>query len=282
MLNLLAHEIASRRTAMLGWGIGLALFGAMYVAIYPQLADYLSVMNAIPVYQYMGFSVDSLGGYLASAVVQFIPLMLVIYAVISSTATLVGEEENGTLELMVTMPLARWQIVSVKALALSVATLVILAIAGLGCAITFFVIKSTITTDISTFQLFFAILSGWPLVLAFLMIGLFLGAYLPSQRAASMVLTILVLIAYFGKTTALSLPAIAKVKSVFLFSHFDTSPAIFSKGLQLEGPLILLGVAAVFFVLAVLSFERRDITVGLWPWQRARRGGSGGRVKNAN
>lgn len=275
MLNLLVHEIVSRRAAMLGWGIGLALFGAMYVAIYPQMADYLSVMNAIPIYQYMGFSMGSLEGYLASAVVQFIPLMLVIYAVISSTTTLVGEEENGTLELMVTMPMARWQIVSVKALALSVASLVILAIAGLGSAITLVVIKSMITTDISAFQLFLAIMSGWPLLMAFLMIGLFLAAYLPSQRAASMTLTILVLIGYFGKTMAISLPAIARVKFLFLFTHFDTSPEIFSEGLQLEGPLILLAVAAIFFALAVLSFERRDITVGLWPWQRARRISSG-------
>ena len=270
MLNLLAHELLSRRTAMFGWGIGLALFGAMYVAIYPQMADYLSVINAIPIYQYMGISMGSLEGYLASAVVQFIPLMLIIYAVIASTATLAGEEEDGTLELMVTMPLARWQIVAVKALALSVATLVILAIAGLGSAITLVIIKSLITTDITAFQLFITILSGWPLVMAFLMTGLFLAAWLPSQRAASMTLTILVLIAYFGKTMAISLPAIARVKFLFLFTHFDTSPQVFTRGIQPEGPLILLGVAAVFFALALLSFERRDITVGLWPWQRAR------------
>lgn len=275
MLNLLAHELLSRRTAMLGWGIGLALFGAMYVAIYPQMADFLSVVNAVPIYQYMGISMGSLEGYLASAVVQFIPLILVIYAIISSSAALAGEEEDGTLELMVTMPLARWQIVAVKALALSLSTLVILAIAGLGCAATFAAIKGMITTDISAFRLFITILSGWPIVMAFLMIGLFLAAWLPSRRAASMTLTILVLIAYFGKMIAISLPSITKVKFLFLFTHFDTSPQIFTRGIQPEGPLILLGVAAVFFALALLSFERRDITVGLWPWQRARRVPSG-------
>jgi len=34
----------------------------------------------------------------------------------------------------------------------------------------------------------------------------------------------------------------------------------------------LTGVALVAFGLAALFFQRRDVTVGAWPWQRARAG----------
>lgn len=270
MYNLFAHEVMSRRGAIFGWGVGLALFGIMYIAIYPQMAEYMSVLGAISIYQSMGMNMGSLEGYLASAVVQFIPIMLVIYVVISSSSTLAGEEENGTLELMVTMPLARWQIIAMKALALSVATLLILIIAALGSVAVFAFIKTMIVTDVSSFQLFIAILSSWPLLIAFLMMGLFFGAYLPSRRAASMALTIVILVSYFGKILALSLPSLEGLKPLFLFTHFDTSPEMFAGGIQTGGMLILLGVALVFFALAILSFDRRDIGVGLWPWQRAK------------
>jgi len=34
--------------------------------------------------------------------------------------------------------------------------------------------------------------------------------------------------------------------------------------------VISLGVAAVFFILALICFNRRNITVGAWPWQRGK------------
>ena len=59
------------------------------------------------------------------------------------------------------------------------------------------------------------------------------------------------------------------IKPFLLFYYFDSSAALFSKGIQAGDVWALLGVAALFFVLALLSFEYRDISVGQWPWQRA-------------
>jgi ABC-2 type transport system permease protein len=41
-------------------------------------------------------------------------------------------------------------------------------------------------------------------------------------------------------------------------------------GPQTSDVLILLGVSLVAFLLAVVFFQRRDITVGAWPWQRGK------------
>ena len=39
MLNLFKHELGSRMWTIFGWGIGLALFGAMYTSIFPEVAE---------------------------------------------------------------------------------------------------------------------------------------------------------------------------------------------------------------------------------------------------
>lgn len=270
MLSLLRHEVFSRWGAVLGWGIGLGLYGVMYVGIYPQIGEQMTALADIPLYQAMGIDMNSFEGYMASSLVGIIPIMLAIYVIMASSATLAGEDDKGTLELIVTMPLKRWQIVTMKAAALVVVTFAILVIAGLWSTIALIWMKSSFAVDVGAMQFFIAILSAWPLTLAFLMIGLFFSAYLPNQLTASMATTVVFLASYFGEILAGSVDSFDRMKPFSLFYYFDTSADLFSEGVQARDVSILLAVAAVFFVLALIGFERRDITVSQWPWQRAK------------
>ena len=45
MLKLLRHELRARRWAILGWGIGLALFAGYIVVLYPEFAEPMAAMN---------------------------------------------------------------------------------------------------------------------------------------------------------------------------------------------------------------------------------------------
>lgn len=270
MLSLLKHELFSRWGAVLGWGIGLGLYGVMYVAIYPEIGEQMTALADISIYRAMGIDMNSFEGYMASSLVGVIPIMLAIYVIMTSSATLAGEDDKGTLELIVTMPLKRWQIVTMKAAALVLVTFLILVIAGLWSAIALNWMKNSFAVDVTAIQFFLAILSAWPITLAFLMIGLFFSAYLPNQLSASMATTVVFLVSYFGEILAGMVKALEVIKPFSLFTYFDSSAALFSKGVQAGDVGVLLGVAAFFFVLALLSFQRRDITVGQWPWQRAK------------
>ena len=272
MLSLLKHELWSRRGAVLGWGIALALYGIMYIAIYPEFSEKmdLAALSNISFYKAFGIEMASFEGWIASSVVQYIALMLAIYAIITSSATLAGEDDRGILELVVTMPLKRWQIVAMKAAALAVVSFLILVIAAAGSVLALYWIRNSVSIDITAGQLFIAILSGWPITLALLMIGLFWSAWLPSRLAASMVTTIIYLVCYFGEVLVGFVAPLEEFKRLSLFYYFDSSSAVFSKGVQASDVGILLGVAAFFFALALFSFQRRDVTVGQWPWQRAR------------
>lgn len=270
MLNLLKHELRSRLGAMVGWGIGLALFGTLYIVIFPEMSDQISVLADLSIYRALGMDMGSFEGFIASSVIQFIPIVLGIYVIITSTDTLAGEEDRGTLELLVTMPLHRWQIVCMKALAIAIISFLILVITGVGNALALHIIKSWFEVDVLPLQFFVVILSSWPLMLAFIMIGLFLGAFMPNRRAASLTMTVFFIVSYFGKSLTGLLAALETIQHLSLFYYFDASATVFATGVRAGDVVVLLVVATVFLVLALLSFQRRNVTVGEWPWQRAR------------
>jgi ABC-2 type transport system permease protein len=270
MLNLFKHEFRSRLGAILGWGLGLTLFGAMYISIFPEIEDQVADLADLAIYRAMGIDMSSFAGFIASVVLLFLPVLLGIYAVITSTGALAGEEDSGTLELVLAMPLKRWQILTTKAAAISLAALLILVIAGVGNALVLRAVQATAAVDVTPLQLFGAILNGWPITLVFIMLGLFLSAYLPNRRAAALALTVIFVASFFGKTLASMVASLEPIRPFLLFTYLDSSITVFTKGVQAGDVAVLLVIAAVFFVLALLSFQRRNVTVGAWPWQRPR------------
>ena len=106
MLRLLLQELRFRRNGIIGWGIGLCFFPVIYVGLYPSFADQMAGFQEIldlPIYQAMGITMASFEGYVASTVTNLVPVILCIYAVINGTSTLAGEEDDGRLELIVSL-----------------------------------------------------------------------------------------------------------------------------------------------------------------------------------
>lgn len=60
-------------------------------------------------------------------------------------------------------------------------------------------------------------------------------------------------------------------KQLFLFYFHDSSAEGLINGQDTLNLLILLAVAPVALGLAIVIFRWRDLTVGVWPWQRGRR-----------
>lgn len=270
MLSLIIHEIKSRWVAILAWGIGLFLFGALYISVFPEVSAQMNTLADLDIYKVMGLQLGSFEAYIASVVLLFIPLLLGVYCIISSTAALAGDEDRGTLEVIVAMPLARWQIFTAKVTAITAVAVLIMLLGGLGNAAVLAAVKKTTPISITPFDLFLALLGGLPLAFAFIMIGFFLGALLPSRRTAVLVMTIYFIASYFGENIAGMVKSIESVKYVSLFYYYDTTVTVFTEGIKVTDILILLGVAAVFFTLALVFFNKRNITVGAWPWQKGK------------
>ena len=273
MFRLLLQELRSRRNAIIGWAIGLTFLPAMYVGIYPQFEAELAGMEAIlemEIYKAMGMSFGTFEDWMASTVINIVPILVAIYAVLDGTGTLAGEEDSGKLELVVALPIKRWQIVTVKAIALGIALFLILLLVAISTTIVFLAIENDVETSLTAWDVFWSLLYTWPIVMAFGMISLFLGTFAPSRRIAALIATVVVVVSYFGANLAAQVSALESIKPLFLFNYLDSTVALWVNGPQASDVLILLGVVLVAFLLAVVFFQRRDITVGAWPWQRGK------------
>lgn len=270
MFRLLIQELKFRRGAILGWGVGLCFFPLVYVGIYPSVAEEMAGLADLEIYQAMGVNLGTFGDWVASILVVFLPLVAAIYAIINGTGTLAGEEEDGRLEMLVTLPLPRWQIVLAKALAFSISSILIYLIVSLVSWGVFEAIKSQIETSLSGWELTLGVMAGWPLVFAMGMLAMFLAAFCPRRRIASMISAAVLVVSYFGSNLAASTPVLEPFEPFFLYTYLDGSGAAFTSGQAVEDVLVLFAVGAVSLLLAVVFFQRRKLTVGAWPWQRGR------------
>lgn len=270
MFSLFWHELLTRRWAMLGWAIGLTSFGFIYIGIYPSMADQMSAfdLTAIPMYEAMGVTdMASFEGYAASTFVNFLPILLSIYAITTGTATLSGEEDDGTLELLVALPLPRWQIALVKALAIAVTLLVILLLTSIGIMAVFLSIQGEIVTTIQTADWIFVSLAAWPLALAFGMASLLLGTLAPNRRTTGALATVFFLANYFGHAVTGLSTAYEGWRPWFLFHYYNNTRTAFTDGLAGGDVAVLLTVALLFGALALFAFQRRNLMVGVWVWR---------------
>jgi hypothetical protein len=197
------------------------------------------------------------------------PLVASIYAIINGTGTLAGEEEDGRLEMVVTLPLPRWQIVTAKAVALTISSAIMFLVVAVVSVFVFQSIESQIETDLAAMDLFNAVLSAYPLVFAVGMIGMFLAAFSPSRRFAGTISAIILVVSYFGNNLANSTTALEPFEPFFLFTYLDGSSQAVMEGQQAGDLLVLIIIGLVAFALACSSsnggFE--ILTVGAWPWQ---------------
>lgn len=272
MIKLLWQELQFRRNGIIGWGIALCFFPVVYVGLYPSFADQMANFQSIldlPIYQAMGISMSSFESYMASTVTNLVPVILCIYAVMNGTGTLAGEEDDGLLELIVTLPIHRWQIVAVKAVALGIALFGILVVVSAGAALTLQTILSQIETLVTPMDVFLGLLTAWPLLMAVGMISLLLGTFSPNRRIAAMLATVVVVVSYLGSNLSGMITSLENMRVFFLFHYYKATAEALEVGQSTGDMLVLFMIALASFGLALFFFQRRNITVGAWPWQRA-------------
>lgn len=269
MIRLLVHELKSRRNAIIGWGLGLCFFPIVYLGIYPQVEEEMRGLADLEIYRAMGVSLGTLEDWIGSILILFVPLLISVFALLNGTGTLAGEEEDGRLEMIVTLPLPRWQIVIAKALALSITTFVILLIVALVSVPVFLAIEGELDTDLMPVDLVRGLLGTWPLIFAVGMISLFLAAFTPRRRIAALIAAVVLIVSYFGSNLAGSTAALQPFEPFFLFTYLDSTGDSVVRGQQTGDMLVLMAIGVAALALALFFFERRKLTVGAWPWQRA-------------
>ena len=113
MLALFLQELRARRGAIIGWTLGLGLYAFFSLSIFPEIGLEFADLELPEFYDYLGdFSdIGTVQGFFDAQFLAYLPLLLGIFVIGAGTRTLAGEEDDGTLEMLVTLPIPRWQVV---------------------------------------------------------------------------------------------------------------------------------------------------------------------------
>lgn len=268
------HTLRRLRGQILGWGIGLALYGLLMGGMYDtiQRIEGLEEMLASYPKELMAFfgelgNLASPTGYFGTYFSSYIPVIVGIFSVTAAAGLLAGDEEKGTLDLIMAHPVSRTGLFWGRWAGYVVATFLILFIGYLGWAVTL-PYTSMEVTALSLSQAFAPMLA---ILLLFGALALLLSMVLPSARLAAMAAGGLLVANFLLAGLAKINDRLELVMEVTPFSFLQGGDALIDLNWTWFIGLLVTGV--ILTGLAWVLFRRRDIRVGGergWGWRRTR------------
>jgi len=258
-------SLRDARRGFVWWSLGLVALVALIVSVYPSIRDNPGLNKlvenypeALKAFIAFGGPLDygSGAGYLGSELYSFmVPLLLMIAAVGGGAGAVAGEEERGTLELLLANPISRRRLVLEKSGALA------LELAGLGVVLwlALWVGALSVGMDISAGRLAAATLSAVLLALAYGALAVLLGAATGKRALAIGVTAAAGIAAYLVNGLAPLVGSLEAVQKLSPFYHYAAGDPL-RHGLAAGHALVLVAIAAAAMLIAAAAFTRRDLS----------------------
>jgi ABC-2 type transport system permease protein len=249
--------------ATLAWTVGAGALASFYLALYPSLGgigELQAMLDAMPpelraIFVAEGLDLGTPSGYLNMELFSFVlPLIVAGYGVAVGSAAIAGEEERGTLDLLLANPVARWRVVVEKSVALILGMVVI--VVGIWAALA--VTASMMAIDLDLGHVASGLVSGALLGIVIGAVALALGA-ISGRRTLSLAIAMAVLVVAYVVNVMSGLveglEAWRPLSPVYHYVGYDP----LTNGLDAGHAGTLVAMAVVLVAIAVVAFERRDI-----------------------
>ena len=262
--NVFMKTLWEQRRSLVWWSLGIAALLIVTTLFYPSFVEAgdLSKMfedsEALANLFAGGFTdLTSPEGFLNSQIFALtIPIVFAIFAISAGSGAIAGEEERGTLDLLMSSPVTRSGVLVHKLLAL------ILAISELGTVVWISTVVgiSIVDMDLDLWRLAQTVLSGVLLGIAFGSCALALGSATGRRGLSIAVSSALAIVSYFLNALSPMVDALEPLTKLSLFYYYlDADPL--TNGLDLVHAAVLIGVSVVLVAVALFTFERRDLAV---------------------
>jgi ABC-2 type transport system permease protein len=262
LADVFRKTLRDQRRALLGWGIGLATMVLLMAALGPSVRDMMDseLLASYPEAMRRLFDIEAMGtgaGYLNAEIFSILaPALLMAYGISRGARLVAGEEQDGTLEMLLVTRTSRMRILLDKAAALAVGVMV------LGVVLFGATMVSSVTMDMgipathaaigSLAMVLIGIQHGW-LALA---IGAATGRRVLAVAAASTV----AVMGYVLHVMGALVDAVASWQPLSPFTQaIDAGPVSGTVPLGFAWMAI---AAIVFVAVALPLFRRRDIATG--------------------
>jgi ABC-2 type transport system permease protein len=260
--NLYLKTLRDQRHALLGWGIGVSLLVLVECALWPSVRDmphWNELISSYPEAMKKLFAVDAMTtgrGFLdAELFTLLLPALFIVFGIGRGARLVAGEEEDGTLEILLVTPLSTTRLLLEKAAALTTALL------GLGLVL-------AVTTQVCSWVFGLGLNPVESLLgsLAVTLLGLEFGIVALAAGAATGRRTMSLGVATVAATAAYVLyAAAAMVDSLSRWRPWSPFDQVLSEGpLATSFPASATWVVVVTLVAVAAAaawFGRRDIAV---------------------
>lgn len=251
--------------ATLGLSLFMGAYAGLIIAVYPSISaivELRDIFEKLPeafraMFAPGGIDITTPEGYIATEFFSLIgPLLFFGYTIAIGGSATAGEEERGTADLLMALPIPRWRVVVEKFVSLIAGTAV------LGLALLAGIAAGGFTAGL---QLRFdglaaVVASAVLLALLFGALALLIGA-LTGRRTFSIGLAFAIAVAsYFAYSFSELVEVIKPVRPISPFTYYiGDNPLV--NGLNPTNVAVLAGVTVVLLVLALAAFQRRDLRV---------------------
>jgi len=251
------------RGQIIGWSIGIAVYGLLMAGLYDSISEIEGIQEMMEQYPpelmaFFGGAIDivTAKGYLNTYYFMYMHLIIGIFAIGAGASLLVGDEEKGLLDLIVSHPISRTALFWGRFAGITATTLIILLVGWLSWLLP----SGGSGLDLTWIEFLRPFLPLFAILMLFSTLALMLSMLIPSGRMAGW-LSGLVLI---GNFLLLGLGNINdELKPIM-----DVSPLHFYQGGEAITEINwvwffgLLGVSLLFTLVAWWRFQQRDIRVG--------------------
>jgi ABC-2 type transport system permease protein len=261
--NLFWKTLRDQRWSLLGWSLGLAALSFYLLYVYPfinRAAAMMKVLDSLPpvIKNLIGknnFMATPEGFFNLQPFSILAPLLFIVFAVAKGSDATAGEEERGTLDLLLANPLRRRQVLWHKSLAHGAASLSLSVVfwVGMAAGTWFFGIA------LNRLRLAAVIFSCWLLGLAFYALALACGCWSGKKKFSIGLSGGLAVVTYLINAYAPMVESLRPYRVLSPF-YFYNGNNVLGNGLQPGHVLVLAGLAAFFFSAALFFFSRRDLS----------------------
>jgi ABC-2 type transport system permease protein len=259
--GLLAKAARDQRRGLVGWGIGVTTVVLMYAAFYPSIrestAELQSYVDKLPeaIRTIVGEDYATAAGYLHSELFSSMGVILMlIFAIGAAARATAGEEENRTLDILLSTPLHRRTVLRDKALAIVAGAALLAAV----LFVTVAVLGPPFDLRVDLGGLAAACVMLALLALSFAAIALAAGAFTGRRVVANAVAGGLAVFFMIVNALAPSVDALQPLRPLSPFRWY-LEPEPLRSGLSLPGVAVLAGIAIAGYAIAQIAFRRRDL-----------------------
>ena len=263
---LLTKTLTDLRVQILGWGIGMGLLLLLTVLLYPSIGStYGDLMNQLPEHFLAFFgaepSLDTLEGYLNLEFFTYAPMVLAVFAILAGTGSIISEENQGTLDILLAQPVSRLRLVASKMAGLALGNGMVVAI----LIAMFWVTIPFLNLEVKAGRIMGAFALLWPFLTAIAFLSVLLSLMLSSRLFAGTVVGVLLVASYILGSLANLVSELEPLRPIYLTTYYQGSNALASE-VSLAYTVGLIGILLAALSLSVWLFLRRDIAIQRSVW----------------